>query len=91
MKHPGSPKFRLFYTQLTGKIRRLADENYKPPKVKSRHPFLRFKEVGRMSSVRADIHYRARAVSDGYDFFWFWIGRHRECDHSMAESLKSEK
>ena len=50
----------------------------------ARHPSLHFKKLSGTSpplwSVRVGLDYRALAVEQQGEVFWFWIGRHAEYD-----------
>ncbi|MGB3634628.1 MAG: hypothetical protein WA982_11355 [Rubrobacteraceae bacterium] len=61
-------------------VRKLADKNFKLLKNDSRHPSLRFKQVGRFFSVRVGISYRALGVEVKGGVLWFWIGSHEDYD-----------
>lgn len=80
MKHRASRRFWECYNALPTGVRRLADASYTLLKSDARHPSLHFKKVGRFSSVRVGLHYRALAVEDGDDLVWFWIGHHSDYD-----------
>jgi hypothetical protein len=49
-----------------------------------RHPSLHLKKVGRFSSVRVGLHYRAVAVEVPGGLLWFWIGSHEEYNKLMG-------
>jgi hypothetical protein len=62
VKHFASPKFWAADEALPPSVRKLADTNYELLKRDLRHPSLQFKKVGRYSSVRVGLRYRALAV-----------------------------
>ena len=68
------------YGKLPNDIRDLADKCFEILKSSPQHPSLRFKKVGSVYSARVGLHHRAVALSQGEDFFWFWIGTHAEYD-----------
>jgi hypothetical protein len=49
------------------------------------HPSLRLKPIGSFWSVRISRSYRALATRRGEDFFWFWIGSHRDYEMLISE------
>lgn len=78
VKHRVTRKFRSLYNGLPAEIRKLADENFRLLRQDPSHPSLYFKKVGRFRSARVGIRHRVRAVEDGSDVVWSWIGRHDE-------------
>ena len=84
MKHRANPKFWRYYAALPENIQRLANENYKALKRDPYHPSLHFKKVGRFTTARIGINYRAVAIEDGQDIVWFWIGHHSEYERLLG-------
>jgi len=67
LKHFASPDFWELYRALPQSIQNLADRSYALLKNDSRHPSLHLKKVGRFSSVRVGLHYRAVAVDEEHN------------------------
>ena len=67
MKHFASPEFWGLYKALPQSVQELADRSYALLKNDSRHPSLHLKKVGRFSSVRVGLHYRAVAVDEEHN------------------------
>jgi len=78
VKHRVTRRFRSLYNGLPAETRKLADENFRLLRQGPSHSSLHFKKVGRFWSARVGIRHRVRAVEDGSDIVWFWIGRHDE-------------
>ena len=84
MRHHASPPFWAAYHALPENVRALADRSFALLKADPRHPSLHFKRVGRFSSARVGLHYRALAAQAGDDLVWFWIGSHADYDRLTA-------
>jgi hypothetical protein len=84
LKHFASPEFWELYRALPQSIQNLADRSYVLLKNDPRHPSLHLKKVGRFSSVRVGLHYRAVAVEVTGGLLWFWIGGHEEYNKLMG-------
>lgn len=80
MKHWATPRFWECYRGLPKPIQQLADQCFAQLKVNPRHPSVHFKRVGRYSSARVGLHYRALAVEADGGLVWFWIGSHGDYD-----------
>ncbi|MBL4760619.1 MAG: hypothetical protein JKY80_07200 [Mariprofundaceae bacterium] len=80
MIHFASPSFWSSYDRLPISVRKVADKNYEILKVTPSHPSLHFKKIGKYSSVRVGIRYRALAVEVEGGLLWFWVGSHAEYD-----------
>lgn len=74
------PAFRTACDVLPPAIHTLADQNFERLKTDPTHPSLRFKSVGRFSSVRVGLRYRVLSIQEGDDLIWFWIGSHADYD-----------
>ena len=75
-----TPKFWLTYNNLPDKIRKIANKQYALWKEDPSHPSIQFKKVGPFWSARVTQDYRALALKKGEDFYWFWVGTHKEYD-----------
>jgi len=84
LKHFASPEFWGLYRSLPQPIQDLADKSYTLLKNDPRHPSLHLKKVGRYSSIRVGLHYRALAVEVPNGLLWFWIGSHEEYNKLMG-------
>jgi len=71
-----SRDFWDLYGQLPEPIQKAADKQFTLFEHDASHPSLRLKPVGDFWSVRVTDAYRALAVREGNEFFWFWIGNH---------------
>ncbi|KAA0700551.1 hypothetical protein DTW90_02530 [Neorhizobium sp. P12A] len=80
MNHHATPAFWKAYDSLPVDVRALADRNFELLKRDPRHPSLHFKAAGRFWSARVGKSWRALAVADGEDMFWFWIGSYADYD-----------
>lgn len=76
--HSTTRSFWRHFQELSPAVQQTARRNFELLKVNSRHPSLRFRNVGRYWSARVGGSYRAVAVRDGANFIWFWIGHHDE-------------
>jgi hypothetical protein len=73
-----SAEFWARYHQLAVEVQRAADKQFDLFQRDPSHPSLRLKPVGELWSVRVTDAFRALAVRDGNNFYWFWIGPHDE-------------
>ena len=65
------------YRRLPESIQNVAVRNFQLLADAPEHPSLHFKRIRRQYwSARVGLDYRALALRDGSDYFWFWIGRH---------------
>jgi hypothetical protein len=78
--HHASPDFRTCYNSLPAPLREQADKAFELLKTNPQHPSLHFKKVGRFSSARVSLNYRAIGVDAPAGIVWFWIGTHAEYD-----------
>lgn len=83
--HRATRRFWACYEALPPEIKRLADKSFGLLKKNPRHPSLQFKKIGRFSSVRIGLFFRALAVEEGDDIIWFWIGSHAEYDRLIGQ------
>ena len=59
-------------------------KTYKLWNENSVHPSLHFKKVGKkLWSARINSGYRALALKEGDDYYWFWIGEHDKYDRLL--------
>jgi hypothetical protein len=86
MRHRATPRFWRYYDNLPEQVRRLADGCFEVLRANPHHPSLHFKKVGRFSSTRVGLKYRALAVEHEGDVVWFWIGSHAEYDQFIANA-----
>ncbi len=88
MTHRATAGFWERFERLPEPVQRLARKNHRLLEEDSRHPSLHFKKLVGTSpllwSVRVGRDYRALALEDGGDVFWFWIGPHDEYDRIIA-------
>lgn len=77
MKHRATQAFWKCFDDLPERVRQLADKQFDLLKEDPDHPSLRFKQVGKLWSVRVARGYRALAKreADG-TYYWLWIGDH---------------
>ena len=81
MKSLTTPEFWKAYAAIPLAIRRQAREAYRVWQANPSHPSLHFKKVGKnLWSARITREYRALALKQGDDYYWFWIGTHDEYD-----------
>jgi len=81
MKSLTTPEFWKAYAAIPLTIRRQARKAYKVWQANPSHPSLHFKKVGKnLWSARITREYRALALKQGDDYYWFWIGTHDEYD-----------
>jgi len=79
--HRTTPAFWKCYRALPASVRALADKNFALLKADSSHPSLHFKRVREFWSARVGSHYRALALQEGEQLFWFWIGPHAQYNY----------
>lgn len=84
MKHYASPKFWNCYKDLPKEIKDLADKNFKSLKADPKHPFLHFKQIGNIWSVRVGRNFRAPGLDKKEGIIWFWIGSHSDYDKLIS-------
>lgn len=72
LRHFTSPDFWTIYNSLPSRVRETADKYFAQLKVDHTHPFLHFKKIGDLWSVRAGI-------------LWFWIGSHGNYDRIIKQ------
>ncbi len=81
MNHHATKRFWKCYDSLPESIQRLADKNFALLKADPFHPSLHFKKVKAFWLACVGSDYRALALEEGDDLFWFRIGTHTEYDH----------
>lgn len=88
MIHRATAKFWKRYYSLPESIQELADKNFELLKADSSHPSLHFKELSgkeNIWSVRVGDHFRALAIKENDELFWFWIGSHAEYNRIISQ------
>ncbi|UFH52960.1 type II toxin-antitoxin system RelE/ParE family toxin [Spirosoma sp. KNUC1025] len=81
MNHRTTPKFWKCYYNLSEVVQELADKNFELLKADQAHPSLHFKEISgkhNLWSARVGDHFRALALREDDELYWFWIGTHEE-------------
>jgi hypothetical protein len=79
MRSLTTPDFWQAYAVLPQSIKEQARKAYQVWQSNPSHPSLHFKKVGKnLWSVRVTQNYRALAIKKGQDYYWIWIGSHRE-------------
>jgi len=79
MKSFATADFWKAYAELSPDMKEQARKAYQLWKENSLHPSLHFKKVGKkLWSARISGGYRALALKEGDDYYWFWIGEHDE-------------
>ena len=79
MKSFTTPDFWQAYALLPEPIKEQAQKAYQLWQDNQSHPSLHFKKVGKnLWSVRVTKGYRALAIKKGNDYYWIWIGTHKE-------------
>ncbi len=79
MKSFATADFWKAYAELSPEMKEQAQKAYQLWKENSLHPSLHFKKVGKkLWSARISGGYRALALKEGDDYYWFWIGKHDE-------------
>jgi hypothetical protein len=77
MKSFATTDFWVAYAQLSPLMREQAQKAYQLWRENPLHPSLHFKKVGKnLWSARISSGYRALALKQGDDYYWFWIGAH---------------
>ncbi|MGB3637699.1 MAG: hypothetical protein WBA39_09005 [Rivularia sp. (in: cyanobacteria)] len=77
MKSLTTPDFWEAYAVLPPKIKVQAKKAYQVWKDNQFYPSLHFKKVAdNLWSARVTVNYRALALKQGEDYYWFWIGTH---------------
>lgn len=77
MKSFTTPDFWKAYAELAPEAKEHAQKAYQLWQENSLHPSLHFKKVGKnLWSARVSGGYRALALKQGNDYYWFWIGGH---------------
>jgi len=80
--------FMKCFSELPGRVRRLAREKYKLWCQNPSQPSLSFKRVGKKYpaySVRIGIGWRAIGFRNGDTMVWFWIGSHPEYERLIKD------
>lgn len=88
MNHRTTAKFWKRYYDLPELIQELADKNFELLKADPLHPSLHFKELSgkdNLWSARVGDHFRALAIREDGEFYWFWIGTHAEYDRIISQ------
>jgi len=83
MKSSTTSDFRALFSALPPDIQVRARRAFRLWCANPRHPSLRFKKVGEVWAVRAARGYRALALLEGDQFYWFWIGSHDDYDRQL--------
>lgn len=80
MTHKTIPKFWDCMEKLPDRIQDLAKSQFQLLKDNPSHPSLRFGKrlPADVYAARVNDAYRALAVKDNGQYYWFWIGSHRE-------------
>ena len=77
MKSFATADFWKAYAELSPEMKDQARKAYRLWRENSLHPSLHFKKVGKkLWSARISGGYRALALKEGDDYYWFWIGEH---------------
>ena len=77
MKSFATADFWKAYAELSPEMKDQARKAYRLWRENSLHPSLPFKKVGKkLWSARISGGYRALALKEGDDDYWFWIGEH---------------
>ncbi|MFZ4555404.1 MAG: hypothetical protein ACOYN8_03355 [Pseudanabaena sp.] len=87
MKSLTTPDFWEAYAALPPAIKTQAKKTYQIWISDRFYPSLHFKKVNQnLWSIRINREYRALAIKDGDDYYWFWIGLHDEYERLIDES-----
>lgn len=79
MKSFATPRFWKAFENLPSEEKRRAIKQYRVWLENPSHPSLYFKKVkSKVWSARISQAYRALALEKEGDYYWFWIGSHRE-------------
>jgi hypothetical protein len=85
MKSLTTSDFWNAYALLPQDIKEQAQKSYRLWQENQSHPSLHFKKVGKnLWSARITRDYRALALKKGDDYYWFWIGTHKEYDNLLG-------
>jgi hypothetical protein len=85
MKSLTTSDFWSTYALLPQDIKDQAQKSYRLWQENQSHPSLHFKKVGtNLWSARITRDYRALALKKGDDYYWFWIGTHKEYDNLLG-------
>ncbi len=88
MTHRATAGFWRRFDALDESVQAVARKNYRLLEQDPRHPPLRFKRLSGTSpplwSARVGRDFRALAVEQEDDVFWFWIGPHGEYDRIIG-------
>jgi hypothetical protein len=82
-----TPAFRQCLKGLPAHVRWQARFAYRLFAADPRHPSLHFKQIHHtrpIYSARVGIGYRAIAVLEGRDLYWYWIGTHADYDRAVG-------
>jgi len=88
MKHNTTTKFWKLYYNLSEAVQELADKNFSLLKADPLHPSLHFKEISgkdNLWAARVGDHFRALAIREDNELYWFWIGSHAEYDRIISQ------
>ena len=88
MNHRTTTKFWKRYYALPDAIQDLANKNFEILKADPFHPSLHFKELSHKEnlwSARVGDHFRALAIRESDELYWFWIGSHAEYDRIISQ------
>jgi hypothetical protein len=84
MKSFTTADFWEAYAKLSPEMQEQAQKAYQLWQENSLHPSLHFKKVGKnLWSVRISGGYRALALKKGDDYYWIWIGNHKEYENLL--------
>ncbi len=87
MTHRTTAGFWQRFEALPESVQRLARKNHRLLEADPRHSSLRFKKLSGTSpplwSVRIGRDYRALALEQEGEIFWFWIGPHDAYDRLL--------
>ena len=79
MKSFTIPDFWKVYAALPELVKEQARKSYQLWQSNQLHPSLHFKKVGNnLWSALATQDYRALAIKKGKDYYWIWIGSHKD-------------
>lgn len=85
MKSFATPDFWKAYAELPHAIKAQARKAYQLWQNDQSHPSLHFKKVGKnLWSARITQDYRALAIKKGQDYYWIWIGSHKEYEAFLS-------
>ena len=86
MQSHTTKRFRQMFQALPDPIQEQAKDAYRLFLANPHDPSVRFKQIKSkpLYSARVGEQYRAVAVAQGDDLYWFWIGPHREYEKLIA-------